>query len=110
MDLESLSDFARFSPLGFSLLSAALHTFLLPVETLPFSQVFRKSCRKLYKRQSVVGVRDGGIRAGSLVGGVYIAACKYAFDYTPKLAAKQKQCPNLRQWPNDAQWLWWHKI
>lgn len=55
MDLESLSDFARFSPLGFSLLSAVLHTFLLPVETLPFSQVFRKSCRKLYKRQSVVG-------------------------------------------------------
>lgn len=91
MDLESLSDFARFSPLGFSLLSAALHTFLLPVETLPFSQVFRKSCRKLYKRQSVVGVGRGLV----LVGGVYIAACKYAFDYTPKLAAKQKQCPNL---------------
>lgn len=57
MDLESLSDFARFSPLGFSLLSAVLHTFQLPVETLPFSQVFRKSCRKLYKRQSVVGGR-----------------------------------------------------
>lgn len=95
MDLESLSDFARFSPLGFSLLSAALHTFLLPVETLPFSQVFRKSCRKLYKRQSVVGVRDGGIRAGSLVGGVYIAACKYAFDYTPKTCSQTKAMPKL---------------
>lgn len=95
MDLESLSDFARFSPLGFSLLSAALHTFLLPVETLPFSQVFRKSCRKLYKRQSVVGVRDGGIGAGSLVGGVYIAACKYAFDYTPKTCSQTKATPKL---------------
>lgn len=69
MDLESLSDFARFSPLGFSLLSAALHTFLLPVETLPFSQVFRKSCRKLYKRQSVVGV--GRWRVGAGRGCVY---------------------------------------
>lgn len=93
MDLESLSDFARFSPLGFSLLSAALHTFLLPVETLPFSQVFRKSCRKLYKRQSVVGVR--GMGRLELVGGVYIAACKYAFDYTPKTCSQTEAMPKL---------------
>lgn len=93
MDLESLSDFARFSPLGFSLLSAALHTFLLPVETLPFSQVFRKSCRKLYKRQSVVGV--WGCWGSVLVGGVYIAACKYAFDYTPKTCSQTKAMSKL---------------
>lgn len=108
MDLESLSDFARFSPLGFSLLSAVLHTFQLPVETSPFSQVFRKSCRKLYKRQSVVGSRM--VVAASLVGGVCILLHANMHLITRrKLAAKQKQCPNLRQWPNDAQWLRWHK-